>query len=978
MPKQGEAISSVPASVPVPATSKDITECQRLEREIKDKNRQLAAQDRELKATKGKLRRAKQELQNEINKRRQLEERLRSSEEVRRESEGKLNSIFQSTNDPINVIDKDLNILWANAKLKKVFGDDIIGKKCYQVYFKRQEPCKPYPCLVLKAFRDGRVHEQEFEVTDRHGNPVYSHCIANVALKDKDGKPTAVIEILRNITDRKKMTEELAKSEARYRSLVEEAGIGIATADTEGKFTSVNNALRQTLGYSKEEMIGKPFAYFLHPDDQEMVLTLFRKALTQPRGSLSLKFRAIHKDGRMLYMSSSPIVLKYGENVIGFNAIIEDITERKRTEEALKESEVRYKSLVNNVRVGILRSTPGPPGKILEINPATEEITGYSREELLAMDMEELYVHLEDRQALLEEIASAKGGLTRELRWRKKDGSEIVVLDRLIAVRDEADNILHIDAIIEDITERKRADEEHQAIVQTALDGFWIADLEGRLLEVNNSYCKMTGYTRQELLTMSTSDIEASGNREKTARHIKKVMAQGHDRFETRHKGKDGRIIDVEVSANYIDIGKGQMFVFVRDITERKRAEERLKESEAKYRTLVENATDFIYMIGADDRILSLNQSAARLIGKEPAALIGKNVFSLFPREMATQFSKEFRLAFKTGKTIRADSKLIAGGTEMWASTSLSPIKNDKNEVVAVMGVTRDITEPKRLEKELQEKNEQLDAQNEELRAQSEELITQKQELIERTEEVARANQLKSEFLANMSHELRTPLNVIIGFSQLMLDEVPGKVNQKQKQCLSDVLESSRHLLNLINEVLDLSKIESGKIELKQETISLTEVIKPLSRAMMPILRPRKQSLDVEIEEGLPPIYADKGKLGQVLHNLITNASKFTRDGGKLKITALSNDGWCQVSVIDNGVGIRKEDQERIFEPFCQLDYTLNNGKSGTGLGLAVVKQIVEKHGGQVWVESEYGQGSRFIFTLPLATKDISPEEQNR
>jgi signal transduction histidine kinase len=236
-------------------------------------------------------------------------------------------------------------------------------------------------------------------------------------------------------------------------------------------------------------------------------------------------------------------------------------------------------------------------------------------------------------------------------------------------------------------------------------------------------------------------------------------------------------------------------------------------------------------------------------------------------------------------------------------------------------------------------------------------------------QEAARANQLKSEFLANMSHELRTPLNAIIGFSQLLRDETPGKLNQEQKQCLDDVLESSQHLLNLINEVLDLSKIESGRAELKLENVDLKELITPLTRVMRPILGQKKQELEVEIEAGLPQIRVDKTKMGQVLRNLLANSSKFTPEGGKLWITAARADDWLHLSVIDNGAGIKKEDLERIFEPFCQLDYTPGNGKGGTGLGLAVVKEIVERHGGQIRVESEYGRGSRFTISLPLATK---------
>ncbi|MCD6300261.1 MAG: response regulator [Dehalococcoidales bacterium] len=240
--------------------------------------------------------------------------------------------------------------------------------------------------------------------------------------------------------------------------------------------------------------------------------------------------------------------------------------------------------------------------------------------------------------------------------------------------------------------------------------------------------------------------------------------------------------------------------------------------------------------------------------------------------------------------------------------------------------------------------------------------------LFETNEELKKATQAKSEFLANMSHELRTPFNAVIGFSELLLDEIPGKINQKQRQCLDDILSSSKHLLSLINDVLDLSKVEAGKLELKQKDFTLNKLIESLTRTIMPILVPRKQSLDIEIEKGLPPIHADKTKIRQVLLNLLSNSVKFMPDGGKLKIEAIRKDSWCQISVIDNGIGMKQEEQERIFEPFYQLDNPISRERSGTGLGLTIAKQIVEKHGGRIWVESEYGKGSRFTFTLPLAT----------
>jgi len=242
--------------------------------------------------------------------------------------------------------------------------------------------------------------------------------------------------------------------------------------------------------------------------------------------------------------------------------------------------------------------------------------------------------------------------------------------------------------------------------------------------------------------------------------------------------------------------------------------------------------------------------------------------------------------------------------------------------------------------------------------------------LVNRILELEEASRLKSKFLAYLSHELCTPLNIISGFSELMIDEVPGEINQEQKQCLNDIMSSSKHLLSLTNTLRDISKIEFGKMELQLRNIALPSVIESLRSEIMAITEPKKQSLEIEVEEGLPLVRADQTKIRQVFFNLLSNASRFTPGGGKLKIEVVKKNNWCWDSVIDNGIGIKKEDQERIFESFCQLDNPLTKKMDGIGLGLAIVRQIVEKHGGRIWVESEYGKGSRFTFTLPQTTTD--------
>ncbi|MFC1941674.1 ATP-binding protein [Chloroflexota bacterium] len=248
--------------------------------------------------------------------------------------------------------------------------------------------------------------------------------------------------------------------------------------------------------------------------------------------------------------------------------------------------------------------------------------------------------------------------------------------------------------------------------------------------------------------------------------------------------------------------------------------------------------------------------------------------------------------------------------------------------------------------------------------------------LFKANDELRKATQAKSEFMANMSHELRTPLNAVIGFSELMLDEVPGKINEEQRQSLDDILSGGKHLLDLINDILDLSKIEAGKMELSLRKFSLVTMMESVRRVMLPMLAPKKQALETDVEEGLSTVYADRNKVRQVVLNLLSNATRFTPDGGKLEVKVVTDNNWCRFSVEDNGIGIRQEDQELIFEPFCQVDSPVTEEKAGTGLGLTIARQIIARHGGRIWVESDYGYGSRFIFTLPLKMTNPGNQEE--
>jgi signal transduction histidine kinase len=238
-------------------------------------------------------------------------------------------------------------------------------------------------------------------------------------------------------------------------------------------------------------------------------------------------------------------------------------------------------------------------------------------------------------------------------------------------------------------------------------------------------------------------------------------------------------------------------------------------------------------------------------------------------------------------------------------------------------------------------------------------------EIEDKSCQIEAANRHKSEFLANMSHELRTPLNAIIGFSEVLGERMFGELNEKQAEYTDDILSSGRHLLSLINEILDLSKVEAGRMELELATFDLPLAIDNARTFVRERATKHGINLDVTVDERLGDFVGDERKIKQILLNLLSNAVKFTPEGGRIGINARQADGSVEISVSDTGIGISPEDQAKIFEEFRQVGGDYAHKKEGTGLGLTLAKKFVELHGGRIWVESEVGKGSTFSFTLP-------------
>ncbi len=380
-------------------------------------------------------------------------------------------------------------------------------------------------------------------------------------------------------------------------------------------------------------------------------------------------------------------------------------------------------------------------------------------------------------------------------------------------------------------------------------------------------------------------------------------------------------------------------------------AEEKLlRAAEDKYRNLFDNANDAIITTDTEDRITSWNGSAEKIFGWGAQEAMGRGLPQLIvPPDLQTEIEK---IACDTlsGKSVCGVETLRQrkDGTRINVSLTTSPLMDGNQKTIGLSVIIRDITERKRAE-ELNKKAEEIRLENERLTL---------------------AGKAKSEFLATMSHELRTPLNSIIGFSELMKQKTPGELNKKQEHYVDNVLASSNHLLGLINDILDISRVESGKIELVIEKMSVPAVINETLSLIKEKAAKHNIALKTEFDPDLEIIDTDRMRFKQVLYNLLSNAVKFSKpEGGTVLITTKKEGDMAKFSVSDTGIGIKEEDVGKLFLEFEQLDSGITRKYGGTGLGLAISKKLVELQGGKIWAESRYGEGSTFNFLLPIAEK---------
>lgn len=397
----------------------------------------------------------------------------------------------------------------------------------------------------------------------------------------------------------------------------------------------------------------------------------------------------------------------------------------------------------------------------------------------------------------------------------------------------------------------------------------------------------------------------------------------------------------------------------VEERTEHKRVQEALINAAHGWRVTFDGINNSVCLLDLDGRVRRCNTAMQKFLGKSFKEILGQRIKEL----LQCSHDSEGCPIMEVRKTKSRETSVCFLNSR-WFNITADPILDMSEELSGSVYIMTDITESKHAEEALKHYSEEL-----------EERVTERTRELEKAKAIAEsASKAKSEFLANMSHELRTPLNSVIGFSEVMQDQLYGPLNEKQQMYADNILTSARHLLNLINDILDLAKVEAGKFVLELGNVVLREVLES------PIIMIKEEAmrhglkLDLEIlPEAEIVIEADERKLKQVMFNLLSNAVKFTRKGGIISVKAKKVNENIEISVTDTGIGIKPEDIRKLFKEFTQLESVYTKEYGGTGLGLALSRKLIELHGGKIWVETEYGRGSKFAFTIPVkATKKLS------
>jgi PAS domain S-box-containing protein len=824
--------------------------------------------------------------------------------------------ILDKNADAIIVVSENRQILFANPA-----AESLLGRK------KKDLLNTPFSFPL----NGGKTSEIEIKLPGREKT------IAEMSVVEIDweGKP-AYLASLHNITERKRSEEALRESEEKFsKAFRSSPEVIVITNLKDGTMLEVNDTFLRLTGYSPEEIVDKKateVGIWAEPEDRaEMVKTLLEKGVVSNQ---EYTFRM--KSGEIRTWLFSAEIINIGSEPC-ILSVTTDITERKKAEEALRFSDAAFKSIHESV---IATDTEYI---ITHWNDISEQIYGIKASKAIGKKLTDIIEIVETypgENAKRFKTLEANGFYQEEQLHRTRHG-EVWVDVSFQAI--EGNNIRYgWVALTSAITQRKlaeealkRSEEKYRELISTSIDGIVSMDQKMRVAIWNYGAERIFGYTEKEMLGQSVMKIIPERYQKVAEKRL--TGSTGSHRNQSVNKlsvaaglRKNGTEVPIELSISSRNSGENQIATaIIRDITERKEAEEAIKRAAQEWRTTFDSINELIAVIDRDYKIVRVNRSFAKAFKMKPEEILGKTCYELFHGTAEPWPACPLTKAINTKKPTIAE--YFEPRLGIYLEETTSPVLNERGEVVYYVHVSRNITERKEAEEKLH-----------------------------------KIDQMKSEFLSNVSHELRTPLQSISGFTKLILSgKVPDPTTQRE--FLQIVDGETQHLGNLINSLLDMSRLESGRFQINRRPIPIGDLITESLKGLHSLAREKNITLNEDIPPHLPEIEADGDRLRQVVINLLNNAIKFSEPSSSVSIKAEQHKEELLFQVSDHGIGMSEEVMQHLFERFYRAEGEQVRG--GTGLGLYISKQIIEAHGGHIWAESKPGEGSTFSFTLPLNGK---------
>lgn len=896
----------------------------------------------------------------DITERKQVEEQLRNNEE-------RLRTVADFTYDMEFWMDETKTLAYISPSCERITG------------YKREQFLND-PALLQKI-----VHPEDRSVFDQHsmqefelqGSCTLDFRILTVdgevrwinhtcqAVTRADGKFRGRRVSHRDITERRHALQELRASEEKYRGLLESLDSVVASMDLEGKFLYMNDTAAGQLGGTPEQFIGMTM-YELFPEPvADLQMADIKTVIAADKGRVFENPTMINGKLRWYRTSIQPLhdengqvfsVLVNSTDIHDLKATQQELLELNRTlEEKVAQRTAEVQDLYENAPTGY--HSINAEGKFVMVNQTELNWLGYAREEMIGHAVIDFVT--ESTRGVFQEnfpLLVQRGWVKDvEFEFTCKDGSALPVLLNATAIYDESGNFIMTRSTIFDNTERKQAENELKrnvnftsALLNAVPTPVFYKDKEGRYLGCNHAFVELMGKTPEEIYGKLTHEVwetaQADLYRQKD---LDLMQANERQFYEAVITDKDGVVRPVIFVKDlfYDESGNvaGLVGAFI-DISERKQAENAIRESEATYRALFENSNDGIFLMSSTGEELRANQRALDMVGYtlEEYLTLGHIKQNPFAREEDQRKDADDKLdALLRGETVPLYERIFTAkdGHKVPVEVNLSPVRDENGKIIMVQSVVRDIAERKAAEEALRSINKELE----------------------------RALLVKDEFLANMSHELRTPLNGILGFSEMLLSGQFGSLSERQSKYISSIENSGKHLLGLINDLLDLAKIEAGKLDVTLENVVISELCQSSLMFVKQMALNKNIQLSFEQDMTYPYVVGDQRRLKQILVNLLSNAVKFTPEHGRvtLRVVADPVKDCIDFAVEDTGIGISHADLLRLFKPFTQVDSSLARQHEGTGLGLALVQKLAELHGGGVSVQSEVDKGSTFTVCIP-------------